>query len=948
MLAELRSHPSTHQSLKNTFRQLRYASDEALDRLSRRGELRREVVRLYRHFRNNSKDYYDREDLALSAADAVRRGSVSGLSDLGFIIFFQLRDVTPAEREMIEALASNGECAVFLGLTGDQEADAPVEALAERLSSVLGEPERSSPSQTSTDTRLLIAPDPHQEIRWVIRHIVKQAESGVPLYRMAALYGKQDPYATLIREELELAGIPLAGPNSAPLSDTAVGRTLTGLISLSDGEFTRNAVTSWFTGCPVRPSSGHTVSFSPSHWDAISQKAGIVHGLNQWQERLERYANEMERLSARAEAMGEVSEARASLMKTEANSARSLREFITELAERTAPPRDGSSWEEFSRWAKNLLERYLVPESDLPDAEQEALRGIREKLDELKGVDAVETGPSFSVFAQALDEALQGTLGHLGVTGQGVFVAPIVAAVAMNFDVVHLVGMIEGAVPPPAKDDPLVPDREKQAAGGPSAGLPLQQSRRADERYAFLSALAAAPTRVLTFPRADPAAQRGHYPSRWFLEQASTLEGSAVYTSTLWSLGNRPWLTIIPSMEQALASVSVESAADLHDYDMERLWVWKNSGFSIRNHPAAKSGLLERALTLGRRRNSSRFTEWDGDLSGMAQGSAIVKGLARQVLSPTSLQRWAECPFSYFLRSVLKLSSLEKPEEAYSMTPLEKGSLIHEILEKFVGGAIRDGSLPESSEPWSAAHRDALRQIAARAFRDAEVRGVTGKSLMWQLDQANILSDLDTFLESDARLRKRFGVSPTRVEARFGLGGNSWPEATMALGDGVTLRFSGVIDRVDIDAEGKTALVMDYKTGGTDDYNGIKKDPVDRGKKLQLPIYSLAVLGALGAGIDIKAAYWFVTTRENFALLPSETVSFDAVQEQFKNAVTTIVSGIGSGLFPANPGKEDRGSFKNCRYCEFDTLCPSRRDVMWEQKKQDSRLAEYVELSGED
>ncbi|MCH8109534.1 MAG: PD-(D/E)XK nuclease family protein [Chloroflexi bacterium] len=187
------------------------------------------------------------------------------------------------------------------------------------------------------------------------------------------------------------------------------------------------------------------------------------------------------------------------------------------------------------------------------------------------------------------------------------------------------------------------------------------------------------------------------------------------------------------------------------------------------------------------------------------------------------------------------------------------------------------------------------------------------------------------------------------MEAKFGLGGDSWPEATMALGDGVTLRFRGIIDRVDIDAEGKTVVVLDYKTGASSYYNGLRHDPVDRGKKLQLPIYSLAVLGALGAGIDIKAAYWFVTTRGNFTLLPSEAVSFDAVQERFKDAVTTIVSGIGGGLFPANPGKEGRGGgFENCRYCEFDTLCPSRRDVMWEQKKQDSRLAEYVELSGED
>ena len=205
MLGELRSHPSTHQSLKNSFRQLRHASSDALDRLSEQGALRREVVGLYRLFREHTNEFYDREDLARAAAKAVTNGQAAGLADLGHIVFYQIRDVSPAERELIEALSSTGQCSVFLGLTEDSEADAPVEALVTRLSASLGEPERLSSDQASIDTQLLIAPDPHQEIRWVIRNIVRQAENGVPLNQMAVLYRKQTPYSTLIREELRLA-----------------------------------------------------------------------------------------------------------------------------------------------------------------------------------------------------------------------------------------------------------------------------------------------------------------------------------------------------------------------------------------------------------------------------------------------------------------------------------------------------------------------------------------------------------------------------------------------------------------------------------------------------------------------------------------------------------------------------------------------------------------------
>ena len=948
MLRELRSHPSTHQSLKNTFRQLRYASSETLDRLSTQGELRREVVELYRRFRQHTSEFYDREDLAKAAAKAIREGRTPGLSDLGFIMFFQVRDVTPAEREMIEALSSAGKCAVFLSVTGDQDADALVNALAERLAPALGEAERLPPAQISFDTQLLIAPDPHQEIRWVIRQIMKQAEDGLPFHRMAILYRKQAPYSTLIREELDLAGIPVAGPNPSPLSDTAVGKTLTGLIGLSDGQFTRDSVTSWLTGCPVRPLEGDPESFSPSLWDAISKKAGVVRGLDQWTQRLERYAAEIERNSEEAEAREGFSQARVALMRSEAASAREMLKFVNDLAEYTTPPADGSSWKVFSGWASGLLDRYLVADSDIPEAEQEALQKIKELLSELEGAEAIEAKPNFSAFAQALDEGLQASLGHLGVTGQGVFVAPIGTAAAMSFDVVHIVGMIEGAVPPATRDDPLIPDRDRQAAGGTSEGLPLQQARKADERYAFLSALATAPMRILSYPVADPAGQRGHYPSRWFLEQASILEGSSVYSSTLGSLGHRPWLTVIPSIERSLATVADASAADVHDYDLEKLWTWKKLGLSVGTHPLVKSGLLDKSLKLGRSRFGAGFTEWDGNVSSATAGSRFVSSLETRVHSSTSLERWAGCPFSYFLSNILGIGSLDKPEEIYSITPLERGSLGHEILEKFIRAVTAEGTLPKPGESWSDHHKDILRSVAESAFQDAASRGVTGKGVMWQLDRVDILNDLETFLEEDSRLRERFGVSPVMVEARFGLPDSAWPEALYVLDDGTTLKFRGIIDRVDSDREGKKVLVLDYKTGGATGYSRLKDDPVDKGKRLQLGVYSLAAQGAMGKEVEVKAAYWFVTNRQGFILAPPEPISMDDMRERFQQAASTIVSGIKGGLFPANPGKEDRNGFENCTYCDFNSLCPARRDVLWAKKKGNSLLGGYLELSGEE
>jgi ATP-dependent helicase/nuclease subunit B len=242
-----------------------------------------------------------------------------------------------------------------------------------------------------------------------------------------------------------------------------------------------------------------------------------------------------------------------------------------------------------------------------------------------------------------------------------------------------------------------------------------------------------------------------------------------------------------------------------------------------------------------------------------------------------------------------------------------------------------------------------LRQLAGEALAEAESRGVTGKTLLWEMQQEAVLSDLDAFLEADAALRARFGVTPHRVEVTFGLRNPpdsepALPAAERQVLDVGTLRFRGMVDRVDLDASGRVALVLDYKTGSASSYEALKKDWVDAGRRLQLPIYTLALRNILGEGVTVYAAYWFVSARGRFVLLPPEPVELSQVADSFDSAVGTIAQGIASGLFPANPGAEDRGGFVNCGRCDFESLCPSRRDVLWQRKQADPRLQPYIRL----
>ena len=154
MLGPIKDHPSTHQSLKTSFHQLRHASQEALMKLGLQGGLQKEVVDLFRSFQRHTDDYYDREDLARAAVTAIKSGSAFGLSDLGYIIFFQVREVSPAERDLMEALLSQGQGAALIGITGDLEADAPAQALASNLSSDRELEEAQSACSDASDTRL--------------------------------------------------------------------------------------------------------------------------------------------------------------------------------------------------------------------------------------------------------------------------------------------------------------------------------------------------------------------------------------------------------------------------------------------------------------------------------------------------------------------------------------------------------------------------------------------------------------------------------------------------------------------------------------------------------------------------------------------------------------------------------------------------------------------------
>ena len=938
-LGSVAGHSSLHQSLQAAFKELVRLTEDELVTLAGESPLRQATAELYRRFRERTTEYYGPEDEACAAAEAVRSGrGQPALQDVGALVFFLLTRPSPGETALLTALSDAAPCSLVVGRTGEAGVDDAEGAWWERFGEASADGSQQSLAHLDVRPESIVsAPDAREEVRQAVRDMLQRAEAGVPFHRMAALYRRQDPYAFQLRMELGFAGIPVAGPDPSPLRDSVSGRLLTGMLDVIREDFSRAALMRWLADAPVwNAASNRSASSELQRWEGLSRQAGVVRGLEQWKERLQGLTAGMTRRRQGAEERGDLTEAQARGYVEGIASAERLLALVEQLAQ-VKPPADGSPWSAFAKWAKDAIDRYGQGKNDWPPQQQDALGRVESALEELGKLDSVEPATTLAGFQQALDHALSAYIGRSGATGTGVFVAGLGAATGMEFDTVWLLGMSEGDYPGRSGEDPLLPEYVRaQVLKG---ALPLRREAQLHERRDYLAALAGGERRRLSYSRVDPVTRRPQYPSPWLFEAASTLAGERVSSERLHTY-DAPWLTVIESMQDALRLAEGGRAADGHEYDVLALARWQRTGSRLRRHPlASDGGTLGRALAMERARATNRLTEWDGYVGGIAGGSRRLGGSLSQVMSPTRLEAWATCPYRHFLGNVLNLSAWETPEDVLTISPLERGSLVHAILEQFIKEAM-DAGAPSPREGWTPLQRERLREIAQQEFREAERRGVTGRRVLWEVAREDILQDLERFLDDDERYRADEGMQPRHAEYAFGFDG---PPVAMALPGGGEVRFRGFIDRVDVAQDGLRAVVVDYKTGSSRQYEKMKDDPLMAGKRLQLPVYALAVRETLLPDAALRAEYWFISANGGYTRVP---VTLDTIEAQFRTTVQAIAEGVRGGVFPANPGPPGFGGPENCRYCDFQRICPTNKLALWARKGDSPQAAAYKMLSG--
>lgn len=201
----------------------------------------------------------------------------------------------------------------------------------------------------------------------------------------------------------------------------------------------------------------------------------------------------------------------------------------------------------------------------------------------------------------------------------------------------------------------------------------------------------------------------------------------------------------------------------------------------------------------------------------------------RIALSPTKIETYYQCPYSFFSDYLLRLS----PRKRAEYSPLESGTAVHYVLEMLLRevGSRKLSEIPDEElrERVSGLLRQHLRKVAG------EVDQLSPR-LRYQFDRlVSVLFLLVRHLGEDFR-QSLFQTEG--VEVPVGEQGTVHP-LDISTSDGSPVVLSGKIDRVDTfeDEAGRYARVVDYKTGNKE----FRAEEVLYGLNMQMLIYLFAL-----------------------------------------------------------------------------------------------------------
>lgn len=665
----------------------------------------------------------------------------------------------------------------------------------------------------------------HDEVWAAAKEILRLTDRGVPVDRIAVVARALEPYAPLIDSTFREHQIPFTSSAKRKLDRDPAIKAARLLFSI--GDFDRGRVLDLLRSPFFKRDGG-----DPELWDLASRVMGIGHGAGAWGERLgSRLGKDYVR--KRGERAGEKD------FVLPASEVGHFWKSVRGLLDAEPPP---SGWTKFSKWALDHHRRFLAPDPHVEAA--------IESLSQLEGL-AVDDplGTLLEVLAE-LSEPLGGKA--------GVQVLDAMSARGLSFHALIVLGMNERVFPRFILEDPFVRDAVR-ARFEHRLGCRMSPKLKGheEERLLFALLMGSADEIILCHQRSDDRG-RLQIPSLLLPEG----KPDPVPRRPALRLRSRP-LDLLTPREASLRTGQGEAVGRALGWDV--------------------SMLVDALSVLRKIESRGPLTEHDGVVDAVAYWNSV----ASYGISPTPLERLAECPFRYFGQHMLRLEELDEPEGEDLLTPLEIGQLYHDVLERFHRKGDLDGQFETTFAEFE----------KSRSIRYPVLWGVE-KSRVERAVRALVrVDDLGTF-------KPKWFERELQAEIPLEVGGRR------------SVTFRGFVDRLDLSAT-NAFRVIDYKKSRGKYGVSMKTGVFKHGKYLQPPIYFMLAQRVLG-NVDLdhsRFSYYFVEEA-----MEGEKWEMELTGEMWRDRplfeahLKRILETIPRGEFPIRPGDY-------CRSCELDIVC---------------------------
>jgi ATP-dependent helicase/nuclease subunit B len=990
--------PQTYESLSgfrgfrdallDTFRDLRDAGfgpqelDPAIQLANRTPDRRRHLqafADLYRRFREYASKFRDVDDDFRAAIRSVSKPGSIGFSQL---LVYGIYDATGQQSRLLTALNNSVQMVYFIPFVDVAVSDfaqpfldaqakelgvkpvhledqAPMDSLSHLAARGFGFSEESGGKNSLAEDgsfALVSAPGESRAAIEVVREIFRAVSDGTisGFHEAAVILRQPEADTPILTEMLRLHGVQFFIHSGERFADRPLSKAIIALSNLASNSFSREAVLASMELVSAALPEDSLPDWDVQGWRSLTNNPRFIAGLQSWTEGTDAIVEEARREIIRAESLtaetidddGESGTHSAQTAMMHLESSRHLRNAWLLIRQAAADWPPSQSWQD---WASFLDQRFgliLGTSKDWPlfSSVLDEIGGlpefeIRDSRFEIRN--SAANGQGRGISAERLKSALAESISSLAFPAgrfqrSGINLLSTSAARGLRFPLVIIPGLDEGRFPAKLRQDPLLLDSDRSQL----KNLPLKSRRIEEEKLLFDMAARSAEKRlVLMTSRLDESSDRERIPSQFFLRVAAAIRGDVVSIRDLTR-------DLVPGFRSVSldnpAPAKDEVAIDEGEIRLRLITAEKVTARMALNALAEREPLrFNKPMAFDHDRWISKLTGFDGLISDPRLKEWTVRkvGISAGPVSASRIEEYAKCPYYFFLKRVMDLEAWEEKEKVEGMDPLERGLVVHSILENFLRDSGEEVFRSSSEEKL----RDLIEQRARKEFEKARPVGMP--DLLWDIERDALVKMLKAWI----RFEVQRADTETRVallEQSFGEFGSKEKSAPFQLKAGKhQYRFRGRIDRIDLSRDGKRARVTDYKTGTLPDTMARKtRTPLMSGEKIQVVVYrgALSVLDGLKGLESIDGEYLHLQPRDSRIVPCSFTDEELREGTRALSGILEIVGdGIEKGVFFARTSGMVRPS-GHCEYCDYLTICGKDRIQREERKSNDPAVLRFL------